>query len=171
MPPGSPPTRARSGSFRLASPVHRIPGFALAAADEGVGALVPSGRGASALAHEWRLLCTEPVPDLGAVDAPAYLYWGTNDDIVPPAHAEAWRGALVNVVALRTYDGEAHDVQYRHWDQILVDGAGLGGRTLICHEGHARLVPAADVAAYLAAGATLGLCAWRSTDLIHRDAS
>jgi hypothetical protein len=44
---------------------------------------------------------------------------------VPAAHAEVWRRALGNVVALRLYQGEAHDVQYRHWDQILVDVAGV----------------------------------------------
>jgi pimeloyl-ACP methyl ester carboxylesterase len=107
------------------SPVHRIPGFAVAAAAEGVRALGPGGRGAAALAHELRLLSTEPLPDTSVVGAPAYLYWGADDDIVPAAHAEVWRRALGNVVALRLYQGEAHDVQYRHWDQILVDVAGV----------------------------------------------
>jgi hypothetical protein len=30
------------------------------------------------------------------------------------------------VAALRGYRGEGHDVQYRHWEQILLDIAGLG---------------------------------------------
>jgi non-heme chloroperoxidase len=148
-----------SWQFPADSPVHGIPGFAAAAAAEGARALPPGGPGADALAHEWGLLRSEPLPDLSAVRAPAYLYWGTNDELVPLGHAQTWRRALPNVVALRVYSGEAHDVQYRHWDQILVDAAGLGG-TLICREGRTRLAPD-DAARELPRGATLGLCAWR----------
>jgi non-heme chloroperoxidase len=108
------------------SPVHEIPGFARAAIDEGFRALGSDGRGARALAHEWRLLCSGQLPDLTAVVAPAFLYWGDNDDVVPPAHACEWRRALPSIAALRCYRGEAHDVQYVHWDQILLDVAGLG---------------------------------------------
>lgn len=108
------------------SGVHRIPGLARAAADEGERALGRNGRGAAALAHEWRLLCTE-LPDLGHVSAPAYLYWGTDDEVVPARHVEEWRRRLPNVVALRCYQGEAHDVQYVHWSQILRDAAGGAG--------------------------------------------
>jgi non-heme chloroperoxidase len=86
-----------------------------------------------ALAHEWELLCGEPLPDLSAVTAPAYLYWGADDDVVPLAHVREWRRALPNVVALRGYGGEAHDVQYRHWDQILLDAAGLGAWAARAH--------------------------------------
>jgi len=146
--------------FEASSPVHRIPGFADAALDEGRRALGPAGRGAGALAHEWRLLTTTPLPDLRAVRAPAYLYHGARDDITPLEHAERWRRALPRVAAWRSYDGEAHDVQYRHWDQILLDVAGRGGGTLLCRDGRARLVPEADAAAALARGAQLGLCAW-----------
>ena len=43
------------------------------------------------------------------------------------------RGGAVarrSVAALRrAYPGEGHDVQYRHWDQILLDAAGLGDAT------------------------------------------
>jgi pimeloyl-ACP methyl ester carboxylesterase len=147
--------------FPADSPVHRIPGFEEAAAAEGVRALAREG--AAALAQEWRLVSGAPLPSLGSVGAPAYLYWGTDDEVVPPAHAEAWREALGGAVALRRYVGEAHDVQYRHWDQTLLDGAGLGARTLICHEGEAALVSADEVDRLLEAGATLGLCAWRVT--------
>jgi pimeloyl-ACP methyl ester carboxylesterase len=112
--------------FPPGSPVHRIPGFDRAAADEGARALGPDGRGARALAHEWRLLGSVPLPDLSAVLAPAYIYWGADDEIVPPAHAREWLRALPNVAALRGYSGEGHDVQYRHWQQILLDAAGLG---------------------------------------------
>jgi non-heme chloroperoxidase len=83
---------------------------------------------------------------------------------VPPAHAAAWREALGGTVALRRYVGEAHDVQYRHWDQILLDAAGLGSGTLVCQGGETALVGADAADRLLEAGATLGLCAWRSRD-------
>jgi non-heme chloroperoxidase len=80
-----------------------------------------------ALAHEWRLLCDQPLADLAGCYAPAYLYWGTDDDVIPPAiHVREWRRRLPRVAALRAYAGEGHDVQYRHWEQILRDVAGLG---------------------------------------------
>jgi non-heme chloroperoxidase len=79
------------------------------------------------LAHEWRLLCNEPLADLSALYAPAYLYYGLEDDVVPPeVHVREWRRVLPRVAALRAYPGEGHDVQYRHWEQILLDIAGLG---------------------------------------------
>ena len=79
-----------------------------------------------ALAHEWRLLTSEPLPDLSALYAPAYLYWGYGDEVVPLEHVREWRRILPRVAALRGYPGEGHDVQYRHWEQILLDVAGLG---------------------------------------------
>jgi non-heme chloroperoxidase len=78
-----------------------------------------------ALAHEWRLLVSEPLPDLSRLDAPAYLYWGWADEVVPTDHVREWRRVLPQVAALRGYPGEGHDVQYRHWGQILLDVAGL----------------------------------------------
>jgi pimeloyl-ACP methyl ester carboxylesterase len=86
--------------------------------------------GDPALAHEWRLLCDEPLADLAGLYAPAYLYWGTEDDVVPAAtHVPEWRRLLPRVAALRAYPNEGHDVQYRHWEQILRDVAGLGTAT------------------------------------------
>lgn len=80
-----------------------------------------------ALAHEWRLLCEQPLADLAGLYAPAYLYWGVEDDVVPPrAHVREWRRVLPRVAAMRAYPGEGHDIQYRHWEQILFDVAGLG---------------------------------------------
>jgi non-heme chloroperoxidase len=143
------------------SPLRRVPGFLDAANLEGVRALGRDGRAAQALAHEWQLLRTEPLPDMAWVTAPAYLYWGTDDDVVLPAHVERWRRALHGSVTLRRYSGEGHDVQYRHWDQILVDAAGLGPRTLICDDGRTAHVDSDLVDRRLAAGASPGLCAWR----------
>ncbi len=79
-----------------------------------------------ALAHEWRLLCDQPLADLAGLYAPAYLYWGVEDDVVPPpVHVREWRRLLPRVAAMRAYPGEGHDIQYRHWEQILHDVAGL----------------------------------------------
>jgi pimeloyl-ACP methyl ester carboxylesterase len=85
-----------------------------------------------ALAHEWRLLSSVPLPDLSRLYAPAYLYWGVDDDVVPIEHVLEWRRILPRVAALRGYPGEGHDVQYRHWEQILLDIAGLGARRKTC---------------------------------------
>jgi pimeloyl-ACP methyl ester carboxylesterase len=148
------------------SPLHRIPGFARAAAAEGARALGQDGRGAAAIAHEWRLLCSASLPALESVSVPAYLYWGTDDEVVPVAHAEAWLEVLGGAVTVRLYNGEAHDVQYRHWDQILLDVAGLGARTLVCHEGEAQLVATEEVEQLLCAGGTLGLCAWGAATML-----
>lgn len=79
-----------------------------------------------ALAHEWQLLVSEPLPDLSGLYAPAYLYWGAADEVVPVEHVREWRRILPRVAALRGYPGEGHDVQYRHWEQILRDVAGVG---------------------------------------------
>jgi non-heme chloroperoxidase len=58
------------------------------------------------------------------------------------------------------YKGEGHDTQYRHWDQILVDMAGKGDRTLICDKGHSKLLPGHVAEKKILKGATLGICAW-----------
>ncbi|MBV9000448.1 MAG: alpha/beta hydrolase [Solirubrobacterales bacterium] len=82
-----------------------------------------------ALAHEWHLVTSDPLPDLSGLYAPAYLYWGYDDDVVPVEHVREWRRVLPRVAALRGYRGEGHDVHYRHWEQILRDLAGVGAVT------------------------------------------
>jgi non-heme chloroperoxidase len=104
------------------SPVHLIPGFDEAADAEGRRAL--GGGGSAAFEHELQLLRNTPLPALSTVSAPVYLYYGTDDETVPPSHAEAWRQALGRSVTLRLYKGEAHDAQYRHWEEILFDVSG-----------------------------------------------
>lgn len=142
------------------SPIHRIPGFARAAEEEGVRALGSDVRGLAAFEHELRLIRTTPLPDLRHMRAPSYLYLGSADDIVGPEHAAAWCAALPNVVAVRRYEGEGHDVQYRHWSQILVDAAELGDRVLVTLGGQTWLVPAQA----LPEGAPLGLSCWNSKE-------
>ncbi|MBV9471407.1 MAG: alpha/beta fold hydrolase [Solirubrobacterales bacterium] len=77
-----------------------------------------------ALAHEWRLLCSSRLPDLSELEAPAYLYWGGGDDVVPFAHLREWLRVLPCVAAVRGYPAAGHDVHYRHWERILRDVAG-----------------------------------------------
>ena len=144
------------------SPIHLIPGWQDTAYEEAGRTFFVGGQlGApDALAHERRLYCALEVADLSRVKAPAYLYWGTEDKSVPVAQMQLWREALPNVAKARVYRGEGHDVQYRHWDQILVDMAGFGDRTVICWRGHSRLARAARTGRYLRRGATVGICAW-----------
>jgi non-heme chloroperoxidase len=113
-------------SYPPDSPIHRIPGFVDCCIEEGLRAFYAAGQmGAPhALAHELMLLRDTPLPDLSALTAPAYLYWGAADRVVPASHLARWREALPHIAAVRVYEGEGHDVQYRHWDQILADLTG-----------------------------------------------
>jgi non-heme chloroperoxidase len=111
-------------SFPPDSPILRIPGFVETAVAEGRRALASTATAAAAFAHELELLRTTALPDLSAIDVPTYLYWGSADPVVPPDQVAAWQDALGGRALLRLYDGEAHDVQYRHWDRILLDVAG-----------------------------------------------
>ena len=75
---------------------------------------------------------------------------------------EFWANKVAGKVTFRRYPGEGHDVQYRHWDQLLLDVAGHGEQTLVCEHGRAKLVAGLVQPAQLAAGATLGICAWQA---------
>ena len=59
---------------------------------------------------------------------------------------------------VRLYEGEGHEVQYRHFDQILVDMAGMGDEIVVCRDGKAELVKEDEELGE----ATLGLCAWQT---------
>ena len=52
-----------------------------------------------------------------------------------------WQAALPNVVKATVYPGEGHTVQYRHWDQILVDMAGHADQTVVCKNGQTKTCP------------------------------
>jgi non-heme chloroperoxidase len=150
-------------SFEQESPTHRIPGFQDAAFDDAARAFNMGGQSGDpqALHHELQLYCQNQfLPDLAAVTAPLYLYYGDVDDLAPPdPHASRWQEAYINApVKFRLYPGEGHDVQYRHLDQILVDLAGMGNKVVICDEsGSSELMDESTVAEE----AFLGLCAWR----------
>jgi pimeloyl-ACP methyl ester carboxylesterase len=145
------------------SPVRVIPGWQATAYLDVVRSFYLGGRlgDPSALSHEQMLPCApDAVVDAAAITAPTYLYWGGADTTVPVSMMAQWRAALPNVVKATVYPGEDHTVQYRHWDQILVDVAGYGDYTVVCRNGQTRLVPNDQADAVVAGGGSLGLCAW-----------
>lgn len=148
--------------FPADSPTHRIPGFADRAREEGARAFFGRGQMGDPAPEiaEMQRYC-EPLPSLAAVRAPAFIYQGDADLLVTPDHAETWRAALPKVARLRLYPGEGHDVQYRHWDQVLVDVAGHPDRLVVCRDGRTLAAPEHEAARLLAGGASLGVCAWR----------
>jgi pimeloyl-ACP methyl ester carboxylesterase len=106
------------------SPVHDIPGFVDAARDEGRHALADPARAGAALSHEVALLAGADLPDLHALAAPAFLYWGSTDALVPLEHVGVWQSRLGRGTTTRIYLRHGHDVQYLHWPEILRDIAG-----------------------------------------------
>jgi non-heme chloroperoxidase len=144
------------------SPVHRIPGFVDSTVEEATRGVFARGRDQppDGLRQAFELGRSCPLPDLTAVQASAFLYWGTEDALVTTEHMERWRRALPQVRAARLYPGEGHDVQYRHWDQILADIACLGDRIVVGRDGETLLLDPDTAADALEAGAVLGLWAW-----------
>lgn len=145
-------------SYPATSPTHRIPGFADRAFDEGARAFFIRGQMGDPRpeAAEMQRYCHAALPDLKAVKAPVFTYYGSADPLVVPANADHWRAATSGPTTARLYPGEAHDVQYRHWDQILIDLAGFGNREVVCRAGRSVLVrtPRADE--------PRGLCLWQN---------
>ncbi len=141
----------------------KVRGFADRTADEGAHAFFIAGQRGDArgVAREYHRFCDAPAA-LAAFPAPAYFYYGEADPLVPPAQGEYWAGRAIGKVTFRRYPGEGHDVQYRHWDQLLLDVAGRGGETLACARGKARLLPGLVAPASLPKGSTLGVCAWQA---------
>ncbi|NLU66285.1 alpha/beta hydrolase [Streptomyces sp. HNM0574] len=149
--------------FEKDSPVHGIPGFTDNAEEDGGRSYYLRGQKGdpSAQVHEQRLYCERPGPGLSGLKAPAYLYTGMKDKTVPPAVQAEWKKALPGEPTVRKYADSGHDVQYRHWDQILLDLAGYADRTVVCADGRTQVPPAARAAKLLKNGATTGSCAWR----------
>ncbi len=146
------------------SPTAHIPGFADRAYDEGARAFFIRGQMGDPLpeAAEMRRYCDPALPPLTALKAPMFTYYGGSDPLVVPANGAWWRKSTGGPVTERAYPGEGHDVQYRHWDQVLIDLAGFGTRELVCRDGHTALLPASSARAALAAGAKTGLCLWNA---------
>ena len=145
------------------SPVLAVPGWQAAAYLDAVRSFHVGGGpiDPSPLSHEGELPCLDGAFVAPAqITSPTYLYWGGADTTVPTSVMENWQEALPNVVRATVYPGEGHTVQYRHWDQILVDMAGHTNQTVICKNGQTKTYPNAEVDALITGGATLGLCAW-----------
>lgn len=148
------------------SPTTQIPGFSDRAYDEGARAFFIRGQAGNPLpeAAEMRRYCDPALPALSALKAPMYTYYGSADPLVVPANGAWWRKTTGGPVTERAYPGEGHDVQYRHWDQVLIDLAGFGTRELVCRKGHAALLSASIARRELAAGAQAGLCLWHNSE-------
>lgn len=147
--------------------VHKIPAFQDTANNEGAHSFFIRGQmgDPTPAIHEYTNFCTRTAPEgASKVTAPVFMYYGTADASVTPEHAGFWqkRYAGSKRQILRTYAGEGHDVQYRHWDQILLDIAGYGDKLLICEKGKASLEGPAEAVKKVANGtAIFGLCAWQ----------
>ena len=142
------------------SPVLVIPGWQTEAYADATRSFYVNGQmgDPTALAVEYMLPCSEgAVADTSKITAPAYLYWGGDDKTVPVSAMEQWQAALGNVVRATVYEGQGHTVQYRHWDQILTDIAGLGDYTVVCQDDKTLLMPNAEVVA----DTFLGNCVWK----------
>jgi pimeloyl-ACP methyl ester carboxylesterase len=140
----------------------RVRGFADRTADEGARAFFIAGQMGDprGMAAESRRFC-DPPGDVSAYTGPSYFYYGEADPLVPPSHGEYWASRVKGATTFRRYPGEGHDVQYRHWDQLLLDVAGHGSNTLVCANGHARQVKGLVQPGSLAPGQSLGVCAWQ----------
>ncbi|MGW7515488.1 alpha/beta fold hydrolase [Streptomyces sp. NPDC054796] len=150
-------------AFGKDSPVADIPGFTDNAEEDGARSYYLRGQKGdpSAQVHEQRLYCRRPGPDLSGFAGPAYVYTGMQDTTVPPSAQKLWSEKLPGEPTVRRYEDSGHDVQYRHWDQILLDLAGYADRTAVCVGGKTR-VPSAETAERLIEkGAGVGSCAWR----------
>lgn len=145
------------------SPVLVVPGWQATAYLDAVRSFhLPTGPvDPSPLSHEGELPCLpDAIADPAAITAPTYMYWGGADTTVPTSIMAKWQAVLPNVKRATVYPGEGHTVQYRHWDQILVDMAGYTDQTVVCRNGRTRLVDNKQVDGAIGHGATLGLCAW-----------
>ena len=152
--------------FAPDSAIHKIPGFQDAAFDDAARTFNMGGQVANpaALYHEFQLYCEQQtLPDLSLVHAPVFLYYGEVDTSAPiDPHAIRWQSAYSSVETKeRFYPDEGHDVQYRHYDQILTDIAGKRNRIVVCRNGKSRLVKQRAVKYILAKGGSLGICAWQ----------
>jgi non-heme chloroperoxidase len=140
----------------------KVRGFADRTADEGAHAFFIAGQmgDARGMAAESLRFCAPPA-DVSAYTGPSYFYYGEADPLVPPSHGEYWASRVKGPTTFRRYPGEGHDVQYRHWDQLLLDVAGHGASTLVCERGRARLAKGLVEPGSLRPGQSLGVCAWQ----------
>ena len=145
-------------------PMRKIPGFTHASRNDGARAFPCAARrwmDGAALMAEFKRFCTSKAADLSAVTAPAFIYYGTADTAVRPVHAAFWKNAFPNIHKIRVHEGEGHDIQYRHWDQVPTDLGGMGDKTVMCIAGQPALVDEADAARAGRDGGSTGIRAWQ----------
>ncbi|MET3809929.1 alpha/beta hydrolase [Arthrobacter sp. UYEF3] len=150
--------------FPAGSSVHSIPGFRDSVIEEATRGVFAKGRDVppEGLRQAFELYASEPLRDLSSVRAPVFLYWGSADELVPLEQMRRWKSALAGRKTVeRVYPGEGHDVQYRHWDQILTDVKYLGHRIIASRCGRTQLIVPGQEEDFLAAGGSLGLAAWQ----------
>ena len=140
-------------------PTARIPGFQTLAENDGARTFNMGGQGASgaALAAEFERFCTTKAASGAGVTAPVFIYEGAADTTVKSVHGDFWANNYPNIAQRRTYEGVGHTVQYRHWDQVLLDVAGMSDKSVMCVDGQSKLVPAASVKNIK----DTGICAWK----------
>ena len=144
-------------AFPANSPTHRIPGYADRAFEEGARTFFIRGQMGDPTPEAAEMLrYCGPAPDVSKVTAPVYIYQGGDDPLVTIDQANYWKSHYPKVAAFNVYPGEAHDVQYRHWDQVLIELAGFAGQTVVCDNGRSKAIPAAAVRKDM----QLGSCAW-----------
>lgn len=156
-------------TFPAGSSVHKIPGFVDSAVEEATRAVFAQGRQTvpEGLKQAFDFYARSPLPDLGSVNAPVFIYWGSEDTLVPTEHINRWQRSLDarkpgREIVQRIYSGEGHDVQYRHWDQILTDVVHLGSMVMVSFSGRTYMVDPLEVRSLLDSGYQLGLAAWHA---------
>lgn len=142
-----------------------IPGWQEAAYEEAAWSAFVRGQDADphAVSMDYTIYKQTP-PDVSMVTAPVYTYYGAKDTTVPYAQRDKWVAAFSSArkIVQRNYWDGVHDVQYRHYDQILLDIAGYDQYLVIGFKGKTRIIPRDQWYLYKRQGATLGILAWQS---------
>jgi non-heme chloroperoxidase len=141
----------------------KIPGWQEAAYEEAAWAAFVRGQDADphAVGLDYTVFKMTPA-DVSMVTAPVFTYYGEKDPLVPYAQRDLWVQAYASSrgITQRNYPDGVHDVQYRHYDQILLDVAGHDDHLVIAYKGKTRVIPEDRWAWYQSRGATLGIQAW-----------
>jgi pimeloyl-ACP methyl ester carboxylesterase len=140
-----------------------IPGWQEAAYEEAAWSAFVRGQDADphAVSMDYTVYKQTP-PDVSMVRAPVFTYYGALDTTVPYTQRDMWVAAYSSSkkIKQRNYPDGVHDVQYRHYDQILLDVAGYGDYLVIAWKGKTRVISEYKWPWYEAHGATLGIQAW-----------
>jgi len=142
-----------------------IPGWQERAYDEAAWSFFVRGQDADprAVGMDYTIFKQTP-PDVSMVTAPLFTYYGAKDPSVSYAERDKWVAAFTSSrkITQRNYPDRVHDVQYRHYDQILLDVAGYGDYRIIGFKGQTRVIPQAKWPSFRKRGAILGIWAWKN---------